>query len=198
MRPAAVLVGIVLTAASVFLAACGTLEQPHPVSADPRSLVLSAADLPGWQADASNTRPLINPRDMTGDSSATSPYTENGWVSAYEADYTSASATGDQRIAVLVSVFRNPDGASAFIGQGVGSQDLPPWAQPLAEPPSLGERSKAYRQQVTTSTGNLTTLWAFYWQDRNIVARVHVVGEAVGETVAVGFARREAQIVRDH
>src|SRR5207245_1625000 len=100
-------------------------------------LVLSAADLPGWQADASNTRAISKPRDMTGDNLDTSPFTDNGWARGYEADFVSSSASDARSVAVLVSVFRNPAGASALFMQGIGGQDPPAGTQALADPPSL-------------------------------------------------------------
>ena len=74
------------------LSACG---QPHPISSSSRTLAVTRVDLPvGWQVDESGTMAISNPRDLTGDSSDTSPYKDNGWVGAYEADFTSPATQG--------------------------------------------------------------------------------------------------------
>jgi hypothetical protein len=193
LRP--VLLGILVSAVACCLAACRPAETPHPVSADPHALVITLADLPGWQVDAGSTKPISNPRDLTGDSSDVSPYTDNGWVRGYEADFAASSTRGAQRIAVLVSVFGNPGGARSFFMQGIGGQD--PDGQPISHTPALGERSKVFRQQVDPSSGSDGTAWYwFYWQDRNLVVRVLVTGPAGLDSDAVSIAQREAQILQ--
>jgi hypothetical protein len=121
------------------------------------------ADLPGWKVDAANIGAISDPRKMTGDSSDVSPFTDNGWVRGYEADFRSASTTGAQSVSVLVSVFGDPAGAQSFFMQGIGGQD--PGGQPISNAPALGVRSKIFRQQVDSSG---TTWYWFYWQDRNV------------------------------
>src|SRR2546423_13867230 len=99
-------VTILVSAAACCLAACGPAPAPHPITADPHSLVISLADLPGWKVDAPNFGLISDPRKMLGDSSDVTPYTNNRWVRAYEADFRSESTKGAQSISVLVSVFR--------------------------------------------------------------------------------------------
>ena len=186
-------VGIVVSAAACGLAACGPAQAPHPISADPHSLVISMADLPGWKVDAPNIGTITDPRKMTGDSSDVRPFTDNGWVRGYEADFRSASTTGAESISVLVSVFGDPGGAQSFFMQGIGGQD--PGGEPISHAPALGVRSKIYRQQVDSHG----TMWYwFYWQDRNVLARVLVKGPLEAESAAVRITQREAEIIQHH
>ena len=179
------------------LAACGPAPAPHPITADPHSLVISLADLPGWKVDAPNFGLISDPRKMLGDSSDVTPYTNNGWVYAYEADFRSESTTGAQSISVLVSVFRDPGGAQSFFMQGIGGQD--PGGQPISPVPALGARSRIFRQNVDAPPGGAGTLWCwFYWQDRNVLARVLVKGPPEAESAAVRFTQREAEIIQRH
>jgi hypothetical protein len=192
-----ILVGILVSTATWCLAACGPAEAPHPISADPHTLVIALADLPGWQMDAPNMGPIRNPRDLIGDSSDVSPYTDNGWVRGYEADFVSSSKTGAQAISVLISVFANPGGAQSFFMQGIGGQD--PGGQAMAHAPALGERSKIFLKQVDKSSDTNGSVWYwFYWQDRNVLARVLVKGPATAESDAVRIAQREAQILQQY
>ena len=186
-------VAIVVSAAACGLAACGPAQAPHPISAVPHSLVISMADLPGWKVDAPNIGAISDPRKMTGDSSDVSPFTDNGWVRGYEADFRSDSTTGAQSISVLVSVFGDPGGAQSFFMQGIGGQD--PGGEPISHAPALGVRSKIYRQQVDSHG----TMWYwFYWQDRNVLARVLVRGPLEAESAAVRITQREAEIIQQH
>jgi hypothetical protein len=188
---------MLVCAAAWALAACGPTATPHPITADPRSLVISLSDLPGWKIDGPNFGAINDPRKMLGDSSDTSPYTDNGWVRAYEADFLSASTTGAQSTSVLVSVFGDPAGAQSFFMHGIGGQD--PGGQPISNAPPLGARSKVFRQQVDTSADGNGTIWYwFYWQDRNVLARVLVRGPRTAEGDAVSIALREAHILQQH
>jgi hypothetical protein len=186
-------IGIVVSAAVCGLAACGPAQAPHPISADPHSLVISMSDLPGWKVDAPNIGAITDPRKMTGDSSDVSPFVDNGWVRGYEADFRSDSTTGAQSISVLVSVFGDPGGAQSFFMQGIGGQD--PGGQPISNAPTLGVRSKIFRQQVDS---NGTTWYWFYWQDRNVLARVLVRGPLEAESAAVRITQRQAEIIQQH
>ena len=188
---------MLVSAAAWALAACGPAQAPHPITADPHSLVISLADLPGWNIDGPNFGAINDPRKMIGDSSDISPYTDNGWVRAYEADFLSGSTTGAQSISVLVSVFGDPGGAQSFFMHGIGGQD--PGGEPISHAPALGVRSKVFRQQVDTSAGSSGTIcYWFYWQDRNVLARVLVRGPLAAESDAVSIALREAKILQQH
>ena len=190
-------VAILVSAAACCLAACGPAPAPHPITADPHSLVISLADLPGWKVDAPNFGLISDPRKMLGDSSDATPYTNNGWVRAYEADFRSESTTGAQSISVLVSVFRDPGGAQSFFMQGIGGQD--PGGQPISPVPALGARSRIFRQNVDAPPGGAGTLWYWFcWQDRNVLARVLVKGPPEAESAAVRFTQREAEIIQRH
>jgi hypothetical protein len=77
--------------------------------------------------------------------------------------------------------------------QGVGGQD--PGGEPISHAPALGVRSKIYRQQVDSHG----TMWYwFYWQDRNVLARVLVRGPLEAESAAVRITQREAEIIQQH
>jgi hypothetical protein len=190
-------VGILVSVAACGFAACGPAPAPHPISADPHSLVISLADLPGWTVDAPDFGLISDPRKMLGDSSDVTPYTNNGWVRTYEADFRSDSTTGAQSISVLVHVFRDPGGAQSFFMQGIGGQDH--GGQTISPAPALGARSKIFRQNADRSPGVAGTTWYwFYWLDRNVLARVLVKGPLDAESAAVRIARREAEIIQQH
>ena len=197
MRLQSVRVGILVCAAAWDLAACGPAQAPHPINADPHSLVISLGDLPGWKVDAPNFGAISDPRKMLGDSSDVTPYTDNGWVRGYEADFRSDSTTGAQSISVLVSVFGDPGGAQSFFMQGIGGQD--PGGQPISPAPALGARSKIFRQNVDTSPGGAGTIWYWFcWQDRNVLARMLVKGPLEAEGAAVRITQRQAEIIQQH
>lgn len=192
-----------LLAALAIASALSACEQPHPVDSDPRTLVITLADLPtGWNVDTQGTRAIKNPRDLTGDSTDTSPYTDHGWVSAYEADFLSTTSTGPRRIAVLVSEFGDPSGAAGLFEQGVGGQALLPSQDRLSAPPKLGERSQTFHQVVPSgvaagSSPPESQYW-FYWQDRNLLVRILVAGSpaSVTESEAVDVAQQEARVLQ--
>ena len=190
-------IGVLVSVIACGLAACGPAQAPHPIRTDPHSLVISQADLPGWKMDVPNFGAISDPRKMLGDSSDVTPYTDNGWVRGYETDFRSDSTTAAQSISVLVSVFGDPGGAQSFFMQGIGGQD--PGGQPISPAPALGARSKIFRQNVDTSPGGAGTIWYwFYWQDRNVVARVLVKGPIEAQSSAVRITTREAEIIQQH
>lgn len=184
-------------ATATALSACG---QPHPISSSSRTLAVTRADLPsGWQVDESGTKAISNPRDLIGDSADTSPYTDNGWVGAYEADFTSPAAQGPTRVAALISVFGDSDGAKSFFENGIGGQRLEASQHPLVNRPTFGDQSQTFYQRFETGSSGPEIRYWFYWRDRNVVARILIAGSlALTESEATRIAETQARIIRQH
>jgi len=187
---------ISLLAIAVLVGACESQithpGPPHPVTTAPSSLVISLADLPqGWSVDTKVTRSITSTKGMLGDTSDDSAYRDNGWSSAYEADFT-YGGDDSRRVAILVDEFNDPAGARSFFTGGIGGQKGQ-HGQELVHPPALGQDSYDYTQHLA---GKGTQFW-FYWIDRNIFVRVLIGGPdgSITEARATDVAQRVARII---